>query len=120
MCVKRDSFPGSDMNATPHDTTSGPVLLLSHTYSIEWERRAHVHSQHSGSTILSSFVERKEAASKDSIVWNSELHLTANTPPDAGFHSIAAMAQSAELQLASATKSESYIGTRTTHHSDSC
>lgn len=29
------------------------------------------------------------------------------------------MAQSAELQLASATKSESYIGTRATHHSDS-
>lgn len=83
------------------------------------DKGKHMHSQHSGSTIRSSFMERKEA-SKDSIVWNSELHLTANTPPDAGFHSIAAMAQSAELQLASATTSESYIGTRTTHHSDSC
>lgn len=58
-------------------------------------------------------------ACKDSIVWNSVLHLTANMPPDAGFQPIAAVAQSAELQLASATNSESSIGTRTTHHSDS-
>ena len=49
----------------------------------------------------------------------SVLHLTANMPPDAGFQSTAAVAQSAELQLASATQSESYIGARTTHHSDS-
>lgn len=91
------------MNTTPHD---GPSDTTASYPS---------HGPHSSSTIPSR--SRNEPAREGSIVWNSVLHLTTSTPPDAGFSCVAAAAHSAELQLASATKSESYIGTHTAHYS---
>ena len=34
VCVKCDSFPGSDMNTTPHDATSGPITSSRLTSSV--------------------------------------------------------------------------------------